>query len=329
MHSGKTVKGPNGAQALAYEWRWKWGEKFSGREDGMVPAKVSDFSNSESCATCGRSIVHVFWVRDVDGQVRPYGKEHLHIALGYPKELSDAQAERIRVQVVNEDTSKREHEYQLQKYTWHVNHRAVPWGDNVVYRALDAAKRAGARLTERARYLAHESQRLIMRADDLDIDTFVKVMPGWREIQPGTPIWSKVRGKEAQVQAMTIDQFLEKTAAAYGFELTAELRRDLRSRLRIADFTEVTARDQSLALDIVLDAVKATGQVRTAALERLGLPFRVVAGKDDQEPGDGPPCPRCKQGTHEILLANDMPAAYCKADRITVALKRPTAGAQA
>lgn len=83
---GETFVGPNGNEAIGYEWKWKWGFKEDKREGGLVDARVSDWDSADNCITCNRSIVHIYWIKDkVTGEVAPYGVEHLHIALGYPR----------------------------------------------------------------------------------------------------------------------------------------------------------------------------------------------------------------------------------------------------
>lgn len=91
------VEGLNGNVLVEYEWRTVEGEKWSEYEGGMVATKVSDWDRSEKCESCGRRIVHIFWVQDKDtGAVNPYGKEHLHQALGYRSELSKGQIDRFK-----------------------------------------------------------------------------------------------------------------------------------------------------------------------------------------------------------------------------------------
>lgn len=94
-----TVTGPNGAKAIAYEWRWTGGIRYSQHEGGAVDTKVSDWDNAEVCAHCGVKIVHVYWVKGPDGEVKPYGIEHLNTALGYTGQISESKARKIRQMV--------------------------------------------------------------------------------------------------------------------------------------------------------------------------------------------------------------------------------------
>jgi len=91
------VEGPNGNILIEYEWRTVEGEKWSDYEGGMVATRVSDWDRSEKCITCNRRIVHIFWVQDKDnGRVSSYGKEHLHLALGFKNELSKSQIDNYK-----------------------------------------------------------------------------------------------------------------------------------------------------------------------------------------------------------------------------------------
>jgi len=91
------VEGPNGNILIEYEWRTVEGEKWSDYEGGMVATRVSDWDRSEKCITCNRIIVHIFWVQDKDtGRVSSYGKEHLHLALGFKNELSKSQIDKYK-----------------------------------------------------------------------------------------------------------------------------------------------------------------------------------------------------------------------------------------
>ena len=98
--SGKTFEGPNGNEVVAYEWKWKWGLKQSKREGGLIDAPVSDWDEALQCETCGRNIVHIYWVKDVaTNTVDSYGQDHLHQALGYPREVGKRKAKEIQGKV--------------------------------------------------------------------------------------------------------------------------------------------------------------------------------------------------------------------------------------
>ena len=84
---------------IDYEWKYEIGKKWNDREGGLVTAKVSDWDAAEECTVCGRKIVHVFWVENEEtGRIEPYGREHLHVALGYKKELSDRKINSIKTE---------------------------------------------------------------------------------------------------------------------------------------------------------------------------------------------------------------------------------------
>ena len=105
--SGRVVKGPNGNEAVAYEWKWKWEIKHSARDDS-VEAKASDWNAAEICATCGRKVVHVFWVRDAETKrTLPFGSEHVHIALGYARSLTDAQKKALAAKIATREEAGR------------------------------------------------------------------------------------------------------------------------------------------------------------------------------------------------------------------------------
>jgi hypothetical protein len=110
------VEGPNGNILVDYEWRTISGEKWSEYEHGMVTTRVSDWDGAEKCITCGRGIVHIFWVRDKDtGKVSPYGSEHLNIALGYPRELSKTQIDKFKSEFENLSKQKQIRKEELVK----------------------------------------------------------------------------------------------------------------------------------------------------------------------------------------------------------------------
>ena len=68
---------------IGYEWRSKLGEKYSAHEEGLVPARVSDWDNHAVSEISNRKIVHVYFIRDENGEIKPYGKESAMKKLGY------------------------------------------------------------------------------------------------------------------------------------------------------------------------------------------------------------------------------------------------------
>lgn len=182
VRSGKGVEGRNGARAIGYEWKSYLGEKYSDYEGGLVGARVSDWDNAERCATCNRPIVHVFWVQEKDGSVRPYGRDHLHIALGYPRELSKNQVESIRRKVVNREQIEEKDATLRKHYQKYIELRASP----SVQEANAAFSRGpmGKRLEKWAVWFVHPQRKLIMRGDDLLVDRFLKYTKGWIQSKP-------------------------------------------------------------------------------------------------------------------------------------------------
>lgn len=96
----RAFKGPNGNIALGYQWSWTWG----GDEEERGAVKVSDWSRANTCAHCGKKVVHAYWVQRKDGTMAPYGERHLHKALGYPYELSGREIEKIRLSIGHPDS---------------------------------------------------------------------------------------------------------------------------------------------------------------------------------------------------------------------------------
>lgn len=69
----KLLEELNDAELVGYQWISTNGEKYSAREEGMIPTQVSDWDNSIIATQSGRKIVHVYWIKK-DGEVKPYGK---------------------------------------------------------------------------------------------------------------------------------------------------------------------------------------------------------------------------------------------------------------
>ncbi len=77
------LKGENGNELVDYEWRWKWGTKFSNREGGDVDARVSDWEDKDVSTGTGRNIVHVYYIKNgKTGVVEPHGIESAKKMLG-------------------------------------------------------------------------------------------------------------------------------------------------------------------------------------------------------------------------------------------------------
>lgn len=189
----KVVVGPNGNKAIAYEWKWMWDEVFDEREDGMVSAKVSDWDEALTCASCNRRIVHIYWVEMKDGEILPYGGDHLHIALGYPRQISKAQLEKLRYQVTEKKRAEKEDKELRIRYELYIKKRGAPdvGGANRLFFLSAGKKRPGARVI----FLFNKKKKLIMRGDDLAVDRFLKYTTGWKIEDPETI--RKILGKEA------------------------------------------------------------------------------------------------------------------------------------
>jgi len=111
LSKNRAFEGPNGNKAVGYEWIWTWGERYDKYEDGLVSCKISDKDNAQECTTCHRAIVHVYWVLDIEKDtILPYGGDHLHIPLGYPREIEKARLEYIKSKIVNKEEIERSKE---------------------------------------------------------------------------------------------------------------------------------------------------------------------------------------------------------------------------
>lgn len=94
------LRGPNGNVIVFVDWKSVQGERWSDYEGGLVSARVSDWDKAEVCHHCGRKIVHVYYVYNVeDGTVYAYGKDHAHFALGYREPLRRKQLTNIEAEI--------------------------------------------------------------------------------------------------------------------------------------------------------------------------------------------------------------------------------------
>lgn len=64
-----------GGKITGYEWAWTWGEVWSNREEGLVPARVSDWERATQSGDTNRQIVHQFHVEMPDGSTHIMGAE--------------------------------------------------------------------------------------------------------------------------------------------------------------------------------------------------------------------------------------------------------------
>lgn len=100
------IKGKNNNKLVAYQHIRKPSEKYSKYEGGLVSSKESDWDRAVNCTKCNRKIVHVYWVKNKEGLILPYGQEHLHEAIGYQKPITKGQAENLRSRLEIENQNK-------------------------------------------------------------------------------------------------------------------------------------------------------------------------------------------------------------------------------
>ncbi len=106
------LKPKNNNKLIAYQWIRQWGVKEHPTE-GEVEVSVSDFTRAQHCTNCGKAIVHVFWVLDESGKVRPYGSEHLHKALGLSSPINKTKADKIIMELQYKEKVKKERKKEL------------------------------------------------------------------------------------------------------------------------------------------------------------------------------------------------------------------------
>ena len=87
---GYAVRGPNGNTFVGY-YSPKAAEAIA------FSREKADWEQADRCSTCGKKIVHVFFVQDAKtGEVLPYGSEHVHVALGYPRPITRGKAQELK-----------------------------------------------------------------------------------------------------------------------------------------------------------------------------------------------------------------------------------------
>lgn len=79
----KPLVGANGAKLTSYKWAYEWTEELSKRDGGLVPKRISDWSQQEQNAETGRGIVHQFTVELPNGEVKTVSSESVLEVLGY------------------------------------------------------------------------------------------------------------------------------------------------------------------------------------------------------------------------------------------------------
>lgn len=83
----KPIKGPNGADLIAYEWVYELIEEPAKEGDHIVK-RISDWDKAISSADTGRGIVHQFEIRLSHGQIKLVSSESVLILLGYTERQS-------------------------------------------------------------------------------------------------------------------------------------------------------------------------------------------------------------------------------------------------
>lgn len=181
----KNFRGPNGNEAIAYQWIWKWDLVFSKAEDGMVDAKVSDWDNAATCSTCNRKIVHVYWVRKQDGKIVPAGGDHLHQLLGYPKELGQGQLRAIQRQVTDLDIKRKEEAGIRKRYEQIIAQREADSLGEANKKLMLWSRKAGISLppigseSPGKMWLVNMKKKKVMRTAGLAVDRFLSMYPDW------------------------------------------------------------------------------------------------------------------------------------------------------
>jgi len=184
----KNVVGPNGNEAIAYNWISHMDEVFSKREDGLVGKRVSDWDNAERCASCNRKIVHVYYVKTKDGKILPYGGDHLHIALGYPREMSKAKLKKIQNQVTSKKELERENREMEQHYGKHIQARqsdSIAGANERFNIGVNMGKLQRPPLGSKPVFLFNMKTRSVMRGDMLALERFLQYNPDWVVMEPG------------------------------------------------------------------------------------------------------------------------------------------------
>lgn len=183
--SKKQFKGPNGNELIGYQWVSRIEDVYSRREDGLVAKRVSDWDHAQVCVTCRRNIVHVYWVRDPAGKLYCYGADHLHVGLGYPRELRKPEVERLKKRIDDVSVQQRETEGHKQKYAKYVDLRAVPLSGNSTIREANMRfMQSGGRAKPPPTFLLNRKTKQVMRGDDLALDRFFDMMEGWEVADP-------------------------------------------------------------------------------------------------------------------------------------------------
>jgi len=89
------------SKLVGYEWKTEKGEKFSAYDGGLIPAKISDWSQAEKSQLSGRTIVHIYWILK-DGEILPFGKnsamKELNIKAGTIKKMAEEYMSKARKQ---------------------------------------------------------------------------------------------------------------------------------------------------------------------------------------------------------------------------------------
>jgi len=180
----KNVKGPNGNEVIGYKWEWTWGLKESKQEDGLVDAKVSDWENAQNCTSCQRPIVHIYWVKDTNGKIKPYGGDHLNESLGYKSELSQQKLTSIKSKVtdINAEVAKQEKEdkYWTKWYKKTIDKRSASTVPAALNNYRKEAQEKGIAVDiENMSWVYNNKDKLVMRWHNKLISRLTRLFPEW------------------------------------------------------------------------------------------------------------------------------------------------------
>jgi hypothetical protein len=92
----KPIKGNTGAEIVGYRWNSREGEKYSEREGGLIPARVSNWEDAGRSEGTGRQIVHEYFVKHPDGRISIEGIRSAQNILGINESRLQTIAKRER-----------------------------------------------------------------------------------------------------------------------------------------------------------------------------------------------------------------------------------------
>jgi hypothetical protein len=191
----ENFKGPNGNEAIGYEWRWHYEPVFDKREDGLVDKKVSDWDRAEKCKFCKHQVVHVYWVRTTDKEIYPVGGDCLNYALGYPRELNKSQLNRIKQQISDRKYAEEENKRIDDIVDKTIKTRSVSYSDAAkdynyfIYQLNEQYQKNAPSFIDKSRapvlLFVNPSKKLVFRGDELAPLLKNHLPSGWKG--PYTP----------------------------------------------------------------------------------------------------------------------------------------------